>query len=413
MMGHELAHHGTTLGRVPDEISGTWTGEAADASIPEMHAVAGFLRAYGPKLQAVHDALVSLASDYEQAQSDVAGLNRGWEQANSDYDDAVQQASKDYDKAYDGAKGADGRPPNRAILDDLETSRGNATSTAAAARDKAQGHLTGEFEATRQHLVKRTQHCGGVISAHLPVKVSPVCGPDGRPPIDDRRMMLALPLAGTYRLKDAEEAAGEEEGGEEEESAFMETFDTLKVTLFDMRDWQATIFGGIGYANFYEKGAGSIWEQGRAWEESEDGWRGTQEALEGKNWEEIMRGGMTDEEITSGMAKTAGVVGKVGRVLGPLGVAGGVFLTGHDIVEGHTGRAAYDGITTLIGGAALFSPPPADLVLGGVAGVMTGAELLYDHVPAVKHVVDGAVNDVKDVASDASHAVSHAFSSIF
>lgn len=81
-------------------------------------------------------------------------------------------------------------------------------------------------------------------------------------------------------------------------------------------------------------------------------------------------------------------------------------------MERRSGRA-YDFATTLVGGAALFTPPPGDLVLGGVAGVMTGAELLYDHVPAVKQVVDGAVNDVKDLSSGVSHTVSHAFSSIF
>lgn len=180
----DLAKRATTVGNTPDEIRGKWTGEAADSTIPEMTGVAGHLRSYKPKLSAVHDALVHLATAYENAQTDIADYNRRWANADQAHSDAIDDAKDGDDQAKSDAK------------DDAD-----------AARTKARAAIESDFATTRQHLVTKTQHLGDVLRANLPVPVSPA-KPGQAPHVDPTKMLLTLDMTAAHEVKDELPKAG-------------------------------------------------------------------------------------------------------------------------------------------------------------------------------------------------------------
>jgi WXG100 family type VII secretion target len=177
-LDEDVTKRATAIGNAPDEVRGHWTGEAADATLPEMDGVAAHLRSYKPKLTAVHDALVHLATAYENAQQDIAGYNDRWAKADQAHSDAI-----------DGAKDGD------------EKARSDAKSDADTARTKARNAIETDFATTRQHLVTKTQHLGQVLSGHLPIPVSPA-SPGQAPHVDPTRMLLSLDMTAAYEVKD-------------------------------------------------------------------------------------------------------------------------------------------------------------------------------------------------------------------
>ena len=180
-ISEDLATRATAISNTPDEIRGQWTGEAADATLPEMTGVAGHLTSYKTKLQAVHDALMTLATAYENAQTDIAGYNRRWAAADTAHQSAVDGAKEDDEKT------------KRDVQD--------AREAADAARTRTRAAIQSDFDTTRQHLVTKTRHLGEVLRTHLPVPVIPA-QPGKNPTVDTTRMLLTLDMTAAYEVKD-------------------------------------------------------------------------------------------------------------------------------------------------------------------------------------------------------------------
>ncbi|MGH3412865.1 MAG: hypothetical protein ACRDPH_07285, partial [Marmoricola sp.] len=220
----------------------------------------------------------------------------------------------------------------------------------------------------------------------------------------ERAAAIATRAAGEMRRATASspvlavlQKAGGRAGGPagEHESEGMEVFHALKLTLFDIRDLQATGFGAIGLLRAYERGAGSFLEQARAWSESGDGYRGLQQMFEGEGLDALVRGGLSAEEMSPAVSGLADVVGAVGKTLGPLGVATSTFETVHDFTSGHYGRGAYDAVETAFAAGVVLPVPGVDLACGAGALAMEGGKQLYDHVAAVREFVNHPVDETE------------------
>jgi len=118
----------------------------------------------------------------------------------------------------------------------------------------------------------------------------------------------------------------------------------------------------------------------------------TSDAVSG-NWHKLM--GMASDSTAF---KAFNVATKGLGVLG-IGMDGlsAVDKFSHGDVTGGAASTA----KAILGGVAVFAPPPANVI----AGVITAGWTLYDNVPAVKHVVDGAVSGVVDGAKKVGGAL--------
>lgn len=133
------------------------------------------------------------------------------------------------------------------------------------------------------------------------------------------------------------------------------------------------------------------------------------EFLSGNNWGALTQGlsnALGDGAMAARVGSAAEFLGTAGKVLGPAGVVLGVATVGSDIAQGNYGRAAYDGVATTLGMAALVTPPPADLALGLAAGGMALGGVLYDNVPVFHDAVDAtgeAIGDAAEAIGDGAH----------
>ncbi|GAB3534376.1 hypothetical protein GCM10027403_10100 [Arthrobacter tecti] len=127
--------------------------------------------------------------------------------------------------------------------------------------------------------------------------------------------------------------------------------------------------------------------------------------------------GWADEvQRLSNVIPDAGLAGRVGWLTGPLGTAGkflgpaGVVLGGittiNDFAQGNYDRGVYNAITTGLGTAALFTPPPANLVLGVAAGGMALGQLVYDNWDSIESGISTAWEWTGDRVEDVGEAVS-------
>jgi len=154
----------------------------------------------------------------------------------------------------------------------------------------------------------------------------------------------------------------------------------------------STLEGAIGFSRFA------------------NGFNTLNDFLGGQNWGSLtqsLSNVVTDTAWAGRIGTAAEFLGSAGKVLGPAGAVLGVITVGADIAEGNYGRAAYDGVATGLGIAALVTPPPANVALGIAAGGMALGGLLYDNVPVFHDAVDAtgefigdAANAVGDAASD-------------
>lgn len=120
------------------------------------------------------------------------------------------------------------------------------------------------------------------------------------------------------------------------------------------------------------------------------------EALDPRLWSRL-------PQVTSLLDEGSAVsrtLGTVGKALGPIGVGFGAFTTVNDIVEGNYDRAAYDGVMTSLGAAALLTPPPISIGLGIAAGGMAVGQLVYDNWDTITDFTGDAVDWAGDVAGD-------------
>jgi len=125
----------------------------------------------------------------------------------------------------------------------------------------------------------------------------------------------------------------------------------------------------------------------------EQGFGALNDFLHGENWgaaTQRLSNMLGDGVLAGKVGSAAEILGNAGKVLGPAGAVLGVVGVANDIVKKDYGRAAYDGVATGLGIAAMVTPPPVDFALGLAAGGMALGSVLYDNVPLVHDIVDGA-----------------------
>ena len=88
LKNHIETKAGTVKG-TPGDIGDSWTGEAATSIKNEMTGLGNLMDRYGDKLQPAIEKLRSLARDYDDALDRLPELNRKWEQAETDYQNAL------------------------------------------------------------------------------------------------------------------------------------------------------------------------------------------------------------------------------------------------------------------------------------------------------------------------------------
>lgn len=215
-----LADHcqeqGRQLRSTPDSIGDDWTGDSAVTVKAEMTALGGHVTGFAEKFRAAASALASLASDYEEAQSQIASLNRKWEAADTAYDQAVSAADRTRQQNLDSLRnrGDGNQPVNRAIRDELDQARSRSVSAASDERRTEQRNLSQSYSLTKQWLAHRTRETGRTVDDTLIITVTPEQVAEYRatsvPPLGmDLAALADLALANQKREAEIEELAAQ------------------------------------------------------------------------------------------------------------------------------------------------------------------------------------------------------------
>ncbi len=172
-MGTLKDHLDTKAGTVkgtPGEIGDGWTGDAATSIKTEMTGLGTHMGGFADKLQPVIAGLRSLARDYDEALARLPGLNKKWNQAQTDYDNAVSAADNQRQRTLDELQ-KDG-PVNGGIRNELDDVRSGQVSEAAGARQTAQHNLEIDFGYMVQHLGMRTRALADTLADSGPIPIS-------------------------------------------------------------------------------------------------------------------------------------------------------------------------------------------------------------------------------------------------
>jgi uncharacterized protein YukE len=147
-LGEAEAHmtsKGNQVAGTPDEIGGQWTGEAATAIKAEMSALGGVMSAgrsaFSTGLDEAQQALTTLAGHLESAQEQLADLNKRWNDAQTEYDEAP--------------------------IGDHDPERGG--ETAGERRTRKQGSADADFEDLKTWCKARVAECGEAIALSAPI----------------------------------------------------------------------------------------------------------------------------------------------------------------------------------------------------------------------------------------------------
>lgn len=172
-MGTLKDHLDTKAGTVkgtPGEIGDEWTGDAATSIKQEMTGLGTHMGGFADKLQPVIAGLRSLARDYDEALARLPGLNKQWNQAQTDYQNAVAAADSQRQRTLDDLQ-KDG-PVNGGIRNELDDVRSGQVSEASSARQTAQHNLEIDFGYLVQHLGMRTRALADTLSDSGPIPIS-------------------------------------------------------------------------------------------------------------------------------------------------------------------------------------------------------------------------------------------------
>jgi len=108
-------------------------------------------------------------------------------------------------------------------------------------------------------------------------------------------------------------------------------------------------------------------------------------------------------KISEAFSKVAPALGTFGKALGPLGVALQAGTTAKDLADKKYGAALLDGSQTVLMGASLLAPPPADLICGAAAlGIMA-----WQHREAIGHFAEKVGDDVAHGAEKVGGGIVH------
>ncbi len=197
-----------TVKGTPGEIGDSWTGAAATSIKDEMTGLGTAMDRYGDKLQPAIEALRSLARDYDDALARLPELNRKWDQAETDYQNALDANQRRVEQTEQQWRD-DGMTINRTLQHELSEMRNSGASTAGDARRQTQHNLEIDFGYMKQWLAQQTRALGGTLADAVPVPIDADtlerwrAGEDPHVPLDQLLGGMSL----TKQIKDAEREA--------------------------------------------------------------------------------------------------------------------------------------------------------------------------------------------------------------
>lgn len=171
LKGH-IDDKATTVTGTPGEIGDSWSGDAAASIKQEMTGLGTQMGRYADKLPPAIAALRSLARDYDEALDQLPDLNRRWEQAETDYQDALDANQQRVDATEEQWR-RDGLTVNRTLQHELETMRSSGASAASSDKQTTQHNLEISFGYLRQWLGQQTRGLGSILTDAVPFPISP------------------------------------------------------------------------------------------------------------------------------------------------------------------------------------------------------------------------------------------------
>ena len=161
-----------TVKGTPGEIGDSWTGDAATAITSEMTGLGSLMDRYGDKLQPAIEKLRAVARDYDDALAALPELNRKWEQAETDYQDALDSNQARVEQTRQQWRD-EGRTINATLNHELDEMRSNGASAALSTKQQTQHNLEVSFGYTKMWLAQQTRALGSTLASAVPATIDP------------------------------------------------------------------------------------------------------------------------------------------------------------------------------------------------------------------------------------------------
>ena len=171
LKNHIETKAGTVKG-TPGDIGDSWTGEAATSIKNEMTGLGNLMDRYGDKLQPAIEKLRSLARDYDDALDRLPELNRKWEQAETDYQNALDANQDKVDRTRAHWR-EQGMTINTTLNHELDQMRTSGASAAFDAKRQTQHNLEIDFGYMRMYLAQQTRGLSTTLADAVPLKIDP------------------------------------------------------------------------------------------------------------------------------------------------------------------------------------------------------------------------------------------------
>jgi uncharacterized protein YukE len=179
-LAHQLDGQASEITGTPAGIPATaWAGKARTAICAEMTALGGQTTRFAEQLRTGATTLTHLASTCQDAQTEVAGLNRAWHSMQDTYTGQLQTLQAHQTQAEQTALTPGMDPRTRKLTrQDLHDTYAQARGDAAADRDRAAARLDGDFQGLVDRLRARfRQACHALAAATVaPVPDTVVSG---------------------------------------------------------------------------------------------------------------------------------------------------------------------------------------------------------------------------------------------
>jgi WXG100 family type VII secretion target len=171
LKSHIETKAGTVKG-TPGDIGDSWTGDAATSIKSEMTGLGKTMDRYGDKLQPAIEKLRSLARDYDDALERLPELNRKWEQAETDYQDALDANQAKVERTRREWR-EQGMTINMTLNHELDEMRNSGASAAFEAKRTTQHNLEIDFGYMKMYLAQQTRGLSTTLADAVPVKIDP------------------------------------------------------------------------------------------------------------------------------------------------------------------------------------------------------------------------------------------------
>ena len=165
-LAHQLDGQASEITGTPEGIPTTaWAGKARTAICAEMTALGGQTTRFAEQLRTGATTLTYLASTCQDAQAEVAGLNRAWCNVQDTYTGQIQTLQAHQTQAEQTALTPGMDPRTRKLTrQDLHDTYTQACSDAAVDRDRAAARLDGDYQGLVDRLRARFRQASHTLA---------------------------------------------------------------------------------------------------------------------------------------------------------------------------------------------------------------------------------------------------------